>query len=84
MKDKREISLEFGGHIKELRDENGLSLARVKELTGISPSYLSKLENGKRLAPTVPIIFILSQVYQVSVIELFEISLNIYIEEDTE
>lgn len=36
----------FGDYLKKARDDKGLSLARVHELTGITNSRLSKAENG--------------------------------------
>lgn len=37
-----------GQNIKNARVEKGLSTYRISELTGISQSGISKLENGKR------------------------------------
>jgi DNA-binding XRE family transcriptional regulator len=39
--------------LKAAREEKGLSLADLTELTGMDPSALSKLETGQRPNPTV-------------------------------
>lgn len=39
--------------LKAAREEKGLSLADVTQLTGMDRSALSKLENGQRANPTV-------------------------------
>lgn len=36
----------FGEYLKQIRNEKGISQARVFELTGITDSRLSKAENG--------------------------------------
>ena len=40
-------------HLKAAREEKGLSLADLTELTGMDRSALSKLETGQRPNPTV-------------------------------
>lgn len=45
------IILSFGEEIKRIRNEKKLSLKDVEEISGISHSYLSQIENGKRNAP---------------------------------
>ena len=41
----------FGEFIKEKRLSKGINLRKLAELTGIAPSYLSDIEQGKRNAP---------------------------------
>lgn len=53
---ERKISESFGSLIKHLREEKSLSLAELGELTGISPSYINRIELGERKAPSYPII----------------------------
>ena len=45
--------LSFGQHIKKIRVGKKLSLKDVGKLGGMSHSYLSQIENGKRKNPTV-------------------------------
>jgi transcriptional regulator with XRE-family HTH domain len=42
----------FGERMRQLRDERGQSLKEVAESIGVSPSYLSALERGKRGKPS--------------------------------
>lgn len=39
-------------HIKDIRNKLGLSVYKVSEKTGLTPSYISNLENGQRINPT--------------------------------
>lgn len=45
------IKYTFGTFIKEKRKERGISLRRFAEEVGISPVYLSNLENDRMTAP---------------------------------
>lgn len=39
--------------IKEVRNKLGLSLYKLSEITGLTPSYISNLENGNRANPSL-------------------------------
>lgn len=39
--------------LKTVREEKGLSLSDLRELTGMDRSAISKLENGQRANPTI-------------------------------
>ncbi len=43
---------EVGPRLRQLREQKGLSARQVADLAGVTPAYLSRLENG-RLSPTV-------------------------------
>ena len=43
---------EVGPRLRQLRDQKGLSARQVAGLAGLTPAYLSRLENG-RVSPTV-------------------------------
>ena len=43
---------EVGPRLRQLRDQKGMSARQVAELAGLTPAYLSRLENG-RVSPTV-------------------------------
>ncbi|HEU5035674.1 MAG TPA: cupin domain-containing protein [Nocardioides sp.] len=43
---------EVGPRLRQLREQKGLSARQVAELAGLTPAYLSRLENG-RVSPTV-------------------------------
>lgn len=42
----------FGNQIKQIREEKGYSVRQVALNSGMSPSYLSRIENGYRDLPT--------------------------------
>ena len=44
MKERRET---FGARLREKRIEKGFSLRKFAELAGVSPTYLSMVEQGK-------------------------------------
>lgn len=41
----KQMSDDFGKMLKGLREERGLSLERLSAMTGISPSYINRLES---------------------------------------
>jgi transcriptional regulator with XRE-family HTH domain len=43
---------EVGPRLRQLREQKGMSARRVADLAGLTPAYLSRLENG-RVSPTV-------------------------------
>jgi transcriptional regulator with XRE-family HTH domain len=43
---------EVGPRLRQLREQKGMSARQVAHLAGVTPAYLSRLENG-RLSPTV-------------------------------
>lgn len=50
-KEAMQISDDFGKMLKKLRKDRGYSLERLSELTGISASYLNRLEKSTRRSP---------------------------------
>lgn len=67
---KTDLSNDFGVRIKNLRESRGILLVELSSGTGISCSYLNRLESGKRTSPSVRIILALSQFFKISVDEL--------------
>ncbi|MEI4770482.1 helix-turn-helix transcriptional regulator [Psychrobacillus sp. FJAT-51614] len=51
----RAVSNNFGSTLKYYREKKGLSLQELFERTGVSNSYISRLERGDRKAPSIPI-----------------------------
>ena len=43
-----ELKLIFGLKLKEIRNDKGVSYQELREKTGLSLSYLSEIENGKK------------------------------------
>ena len=42
---------QIGGHLKVLRAARGMTLERLAEATGLTKSYLSKIQNSRKLPP---------------------------------
>lgn len=61
----RAIDSKFGPLLRELRKQRGFSLAELQDKTGISASYLNRMENGERKTPSVSIIETLANALQV-------------------
>lgn len=64
--------MNFGEELRKIRKENGLSIRKTGELTGISHAYLSQIENGKRPKPKPDIIKKLSKALNVNYVDLME------------
>jgi DNA-binding XRE family transcriptional regulator len=60
----------LGSRLKAVRVASGLSLREVARQLGVSPSFVSQLENGKS-QPSVATLYSISQLLQVSIDELF-------------
>jgi HTH-type transcriptional regulator, competence development regulator len=50
-------AVEFGKYIKELRNRQAITLDKLGELAGLSKSYLSHIENGKRGIPSPDVLY---------------------------
>ncbi|OCA87509.1 hypothetical protein A8F94_06475 [Bacillus sp. FJAT-27225] len=56
-----------GKRIRQLREEKGISLNKLSEITGISKSYLSFLERGIQKNPSIYILEKLAEALQTEV-----------------
>ena len=65
-------AIEFGFYLKELREKAELTIRQVEIKSGISNSYLSLIENGKRGIPKPSILKKLAPVYKVPYEELLK------------
>ncbi len=63
----------FGQFIRSAREHKGLSLRAVEQLTEISNAYLSQLEQGKIKQPSPVILHKLSELYEVSYVEILRL-----------
>ena len=70
----RKVNENFGVMLSYLREKQGFSLKDLEEMTGISASYIHRLERGSRACPTYPIIEKLAKALNADVMELLEIS----------
>ncbi|WP_342432916.1 helix-turn-helix transcriptional regulator [Neobacillus sp. FSL H8-0543] len=59
-----------GKKLKKLRDEKGISLGKLSEMTGISKSYISLLEREIQTNPGLDILEKLAETFDVEVEEL--------------
>lgn len=67
----------LGRHIRKLREERGLTLAEVSSATGISISYLKKIEEGKAYRIKVfAHIFPMIELFHISFKEIFSFKNN--------
>lgn len=55
VKKNREVSSEFANSMEHYRIKRGISQNKLADSIGVSSGYLSRIKNGKRLAPSVPI-----------------------------
>lgn len=55
-RNERKISKNFGSILSSLRAKQGLSLAKLGDMTGVSASYINRMELNQRKAPSYPII----------------------------
>ncbi len=56
--------MDIGETLRGLRKRKGLSQKKLAELTNISPTYISQIENGKR-NPTIEIFEVIGKVLNV-------------------
>jgi transcriptional regulator with XRE-family HTH domain len=63
--------LVVGFRLREVRTRNGLSVRGVARKLGVSPSFISQLENGKS-QPSVATLYLFAQLLDVTMEELFE------------
>ncbi|WPS85477.1 helix-turn-helix transcriptional regulator (plasmid) [Brevibacillus halotolerans] len=71
---ERSISENFGSLIKHLREIKGYSLKDMQTLTGISSSYINRIEKGDRKSPSIQIINKLSEALEQDFSELLKVA----------
>jgi transcriptional regulator with XRE-family HTH domain len=70
----RRVNENFGSMLRYLREKQGYSLKDLENITGISPSYINRLERGARACPSYPIIEKLAKALNADIAELLEIA----------
>jgi transcriptional regulator with XRE-family HTH domain len=71
----------FGETLRKIRKSKNLTLREVESKTGISNSYLSQIEKGKRGIPSISILTRLNDAYNLQKGELFKcVTDSLYIE----
>ncbi|MEK3976209.1 helix-turn-helix domain-containing protein [Psychrobacillus sp. FSL K6-1267] len=76
MRESRSVNPNFGNLVKHLRRKRSMSLRQMTEATGISESYINRIENGFRICPSFPVIEKLATVLGVTPNLLLEVSSN--------
>ncbi|WP_353057240.1 helix-turn-helix transcriptional regulator [Brevibacillus sp. MER 51] len=59
------VSAEFGLLLKKVRGNQNMSLREVEQRSGVSASYLSRLERGERRSPGLTVVFKLAHALNV-------------------
>lgn len=67
----RGVAHSIGAQVRVARNKHGLTVAKVAELTGLSPGMLSKVENGNAF-PSLTTLHALSRVFKVPMTFFFE------------
>lgn len=62
----------FAEKLKRLRKARGMTLQQLSAATGISPSYISRLERNEKQCPSFPILVELSRALKVDLMTLAE------------
>jgi transcriptional regulator with XRE-family HTH domain len=68
--DLEEPVVNLGARLREVRLKSGLSLREVARRLGVSPSFVSQVENGKS-QPSVATLYSFAQLFDVSIDQLF-------------
>lgn len=67
----REVANSIGAQVRVARSRHGLTVAKVAQLTGLSPGMLSKVENGNAF-PSLTTLHALSRAFKVPMTFFFE------------
>jgi transcriptional regulator with XRE-family HTH domain len=80
--EKAEPTVNLGARLKYHRQLSGMSLREVARQLGVSPSFVSQLENSKS-QPSVATLYSISQLLDVSIDELFAVETDVATGEQT-
>ena len=64
----------YHNRVKEIREQKGITLVKLSELSGISVGYLCHLEKGSRKNPSIEIMEKISIALNKSITEIFFMS----------
>src|ERR1043165_9920857 len=71
MRDTARVIDNLGSRLKDLRLKAGLTLRETARKIGVSPSFVSQIENGKS-QPSVATLYTFARLLDVSIDELFD------------
>lgn len=64
----------YHNQVRKIREEKGMTLVKLSELSGVSVGYLCHLEKGSRKNPSIGIMEKISTALNKSITEIFFIS----------
>lgn len=73
-KEERSVDPRFGQAIRLRREQMDLSLNQLAMITGVSPSYINRLEKGERSAPSYPIMESIGTALHFDIAELLQLA----------
>lgn len=64
----------YNNQVKKVREEKGITLVKLSEMSGVSVGYLCHLEKGSRKNPSIEIMEKISRALNKSITEIFFMS----------
>ena len=64
----------YNNQVKKIREQKGITLVKLAEMSGVSVGYLCHLERGSRKNPSIEIMEKISKALNKSITEIFFIS----------
>ena len=64
----------YNNQVKKVRQEKGITLVKLSEMSGVSVGYLCHLEKGSRKNPSIETMERISKALNKSITEIFFIS----------
>ena len=64
----------YNNQVKKVRQEKGITLVKLSEMSGVSVGYLCHLEKGSRKNPSIETMQKISKALNKSITEIFFIS----------
>ena len=61
----------YKNQVKKVREEKGMTLVKLSEISGVSVGYLCHLEKGSRKNPSIEIMEKISKALNKSITEIF-------------
>jgi len=61
----------YNNQVKKVREEKGITLVKLSEISGVSVGYLCHLEKGTRKNPSIEIMEKISKALNKSITEIF-------------
>lgn len=64
----------YNNQVKKIREEKGITLVKLSEMSGVSVGYLCHLEKGSRKNPSIGTMQKISKALNKSITEIFFVS----------